>query len=501
MVFDENCKEIATSQTKLSSDSRPGGIVEQNPSEILDCAYKAMDNVAELLVQKNLIRADMSDLSSKIRAIGITNQRETTLVWDRHTGKPFYPAIVWNDSRCQGIVNQLASRSMGSSDTTQPQGKDVLRPKCGLPLVSYFSALKLVWIFQNVPEIPAACEEDRCMFGTVDSWLIWNMTNKEKHVTDVTNASRTMLLNLQTKQWDPELLEFFSISPKLRLPEIRSCAEDFGTIQQGPFRSIPITGCIGDQQSALVGQLCVNPGDTKNTYGTGCFLLCNTGQKPVFSSHGLLTTIGFQLGPDAPVYYALEGSVNTAGSAVSWLQDNLGLIQSAQELSVEAAKVPNSGGMYFVPAFAGLFAPYWREDARAVMVGMNAGIRKAHICRALLDAVGLQTNGVLNAMEKDSQQKLKRLRVDGGMTNSELFLQIQADVSGLEVERPAYIETTALGAAITAGIGAGVYSIETLQKNLSKESQIITPQITNKERESIHEHWENAIKCSLTWAE
>ena len=388
-----------------------------------------------------------------IKAVGITNQRETTLVWDRITGKPLYKAIVWLDTRTRETVQKCIQKSDSKS-------VNHFKEKCGLPFSTYFSAVKLKWLLENVEAVKKARDEGRLMFGTVDTWLLYKFTGgKDGGVfyTDVTNASRTMLMDLKTLDWDQETCDFFEISKK-SLPEIKSSSEVYGSFKgQGFLNNVPIAGILGDQQAALVGQLCFKKGMLKNTYGTGCFMLCNTGTEIVHSTHGLLTTVGYKLGPNAPCFYALEGAIAVAGASVKWLRDNLGLISDAAQIGIESDKVKTSGGIYFVPAFSGLFAPHWRDDARGTIVGMTLATTKAHICRATLEAVSFQTKDIMDSMSMDMKDEVKLLRVDGGMAKCEQLMQIQADIAGVDLHRPTMVETTALGAALSAGLAVKVW--------------------------------------------
>lgn len=386
-----------------------------------------------------------------IKAVGITNQRETTVVWDSETGKSLHNAIVWLDTRTRDLVDTLI-------ESTPTKSKDYFQRTCGLPFSTYFSAVKLKWLLENVPEVADASERGTLRFGTIDSWLLYNLTggcsNNGVHMTDVTNASRTMLMNLKTLQWDKSICSFFGIQSSC-LPQIKSSAQVYGYIDSGALKGVAISGCLGDQQAALVGHRCFQPGEAKNTYGTGCFMLYNTGTTPIPSHSGLLTTVGYQLGPNSPVHYALEGSIAIAGAAVKWLRDNMGLISDSAEINELASKVTSSSGVMFVPAFSGLFAPYWRDDARGVIVGLTQYTTKAHIARATLEAVCFQTREILDAMGKDvvlsqaeesSQDEMetteyvkpttglfKVLKVDGGMTNSDVCMGIQADVVGIPI--------------------------------------------------------------------
>ncbi|KAI8370512.1 uncharacterized protein BYT42DRAFT_502526 [Radiomyces spectabilis] len=432
----------------------------------------------------------MGHQAKDIQSIGITNQRETVIVWDSQTGQPLYPAIVWSDTRTLETVESLAAKS--------PKGVNALREVCGLHLTTYFSAVKLRWLLDNVPVVQEAQQQNRLQFGTVDTWLIYNLTGATQGgvvVTDVTNASRTMLMDLKSLQWSDEAMRFFSFD-QIQLPKIVSSSQVFGSIKEGALAGIPIAGCLGDQQAALVGQKCFRKGDAKSTYGTGCFMLFNTGSSPVLSKNGLLTSVAYRFGDDEPAY-CLEGSVAVAGSSINWLRDNLGLIQDAHQLNTLAASVPDTAGVYFVTAFAGLFAPYWRSDASGILTGMTHYTKREHICRATLEAVCFQTNAILDAMNKDSGSPLTCLKVDGGMSNSDLCMQIQADILGIHVERPPMRETTALGSAIAAGLATGYWkSIDELDQVNFSGRQIFDSQITPKKRKQMLAGWEDAVNRS-----
>jgi glycerol kinase len=497
----------------------PGpGWSEHDPMEILDksrtCIVKAMEQLQSSDVSSSLYK------NAQLLAMGITNQRETTVVWDSQTGEPLYRAIVWNDLRTNSLVEQIIGENKRATLTENnnnitiagrdnnsmgPSDAYFLQKLCGLPVSTYFSALKLRWLIENVERVKVAIQQGRCMFGTMDSWLIWNLTggiNGGKHVTDVTNASRTMLMNIEKLDWDNELKRVFKIPDNgLILPEIKSNTELFGHAQLDLNNSrlrIPITGCVGDQQSAVIGQRCFKEGEAKNTYGTGCFLLMNTGERPVYSKYGLLTTICYKLGAEQKAVYALEGSVAVAGSGIKWLKDNLGIISSFEESEHLASTVKNTGGVYFVPAFSGLFAPYWRPDARGTIVGLTQYSTKAHICRAMIEAVSHQTQEVLEAMHKDSNVSVSHLKVDGGMSNNNVLLQSQADLLGVPVIKPKYIETTALGAAICAALGSGIYSsIEQIPSLFSNETTTFESQISQQQRELELKRWDMAVSRSL----
>ena len=460
------------------------GWIEHDPMEIWD---RTQDVVAAVLASRQLGVADLA-------ALGITNQRETTVVWNRRTGRPYANAIVWQDMRTDAIAAALDRDGRG----------DVIRQRAGLPPATYFSGGKIQWLLDNVDGLRADAEAGEAIFGTTDSWLIWNLTggaNGGRHVTDVTNASRTMLMDLETLDWDDELLSFFGI-PRHMLPAIMSSstADGFGkTLSVGPFGAqLPITGVLGDQQAAMVGQVCLSSGEAKNTYGTGNFLLLNTGAKLVRSANGLLTTVCYKFGGAEPVY-ALEGSIAVTGSAVQWLRDQLKIIRSADEVEALASEVDDAGGAYFVPAFSGLFAPYWRSDARGVIVGLSRFHTGAHLARATLEAICYQSRDVVEAMEKDSGVDLDVLKVDGGITANSLCMQLQADILGVEVSRPLVAETTALGAAYAAGLAVGFWTdSEELRRNW-QEGRRWEPRLTGEQREAGYAGWQKAVHRTLDW--
>ncbi|XP_052804747.1 glycerol kinase-like [Mya arenaria] len=479
-------KLITFHQQEIEQKYPNEGWCEEDPIEILGsvqtCISEAMNKLKALDISPD-----------RIKCVGITNQRETTLVWDKVTGKPLYNAIVWLDMRTASTVKQMIGQTPNKS-------KDDLRLQCGLPITTYFSALKLRWLLDNVPEVAAAVEDGRCLFGTVDAWLIWNLTGGTdggKHITDVTNASRTMLMNINSLQWDKDLCKFFGVDESV-LPEIRSSSEVYGSLVSGPLKGCPIAGILGDQQAALVGQQCFQPGQAKNTYGTGCFLLTNTGEKLVQSKNGLLTTVGYKLGPDTPAVYALEGAVAIAGACIRWLRDNLGIISSSEESETLAKEVDSTHGCYFVPAFSGLFCPYWQDDARGIICGLSQFTTKEHIARAALEAVCFQTRELLEAMNEDSGIPLKSIQVDGGMTANGLLMQLQADLMGIDVVRPAMSETTALGAAMAAGHALKIWEIEDKEKQ--GETDTFRSQIDVGERDQRFARWKEAVKRSMHWA-
>jgi glycerol kinase len=458
---------------------RPGW-VEHDPEEI-------WSNTAEA-IRGAIGRANLT--ARAIAAVGITNQRETTVVWDRKTGRPHGNAIVWQDTRTDGLVSELSREG----------GIDRLRAKTGLPLATYFSGPKLTWLLDNVAGLRDAAERGDALFGNIDTWILWKLTGGA-HVTDVTNASRTLLFDIGRLDWDEEILKLLRI-PRAMLPRVRPSSDPglYGTTQKdGPFGgSIPVCGDLGDQQAALMGQACFEPGDAKNTYGTGCFLLMNTGEKPVPSASGLLTTVAYQIGSRPPVY-ALEGSVAIAGALVQWLRDNLGLVSSASEVEALARSVEDNGGMFFVPAFSGLFAPYWRSDARGVMVGLTRYITKGHIARASLEASAFQTKDVLDAMHRDSGVRLSTLRVDGGMVRNELLMQFQADLLGVPVVRPRITETTSMGAAYAAGLAVGFWADEKELESHWQAERTFQPKMEAQERERLQAQWQKAVERTLGW--
>ncbi len=486
MIFDHNGLEVGRHQLEHEQILPRPGWVEHNPTEIWG---RTQTVVTSALNNTNLKAAD-------IAALGITNQRETTIVWNRKTGQPYYNAIVWQDTRTDQIAAALDRDGRG----------DVIRRKAGLPPATYFSAGKLQWILENVDGVRADAERGDALFGTPDVWVLWNLTGGPAggvHVTDPTNASRTMLMDLETLDWDDELLSFFGI-PRRMLPQIRpsSSPQPYSvTRADGPMGGeVALTGILGDQQAAMVGQVCLKPGEAKNTYGTGNFLLLNTGEKIVRSKNGLLTTVCYQFGDAKPVY-ALEGSIAVTGSAVQWLRDQLGIISGAADSETLAAQVADNGGIYFVPAFSGLFAPYWRSDARGAIVGLSRFNSNAHIARATLEAICYQSRDVVDAMAADSGVPLTVLKVDGGVTLNELCMKIQADVLGVDVVRPKVPETTALGAAYAAGLAVGYWSDpEDLRANW-QEGRRWSPSWTYEQREAGYAGWRKAVQRTLDWVE
>eukprot|EP00002_Diphylleia_rotans_P017766 TRINITY_DN3444_c0_g1_i1.p1 TRINITY_DN3444_c0_g1~~TRINITY_DN3444_c0_g1_i1.p1 ORF type:complete len:519 (+),score=113.71 TRINITY_DN3444_c0_g1_i1:86-1642(+) len=489
-IFDSHGHVVSFHQMELSSENPHPGWCQQDPHHYLDNTLACMQEAVKKAKEDHGITISQENLSG----IGITNQRETTVAWDKVTGKPLSPAIVWMDTRTRHIVADLVEQ-LGS--------KDAFRERCGLPISTYFSAMKMMWLLSHVVEVKTAVAEGRCLFGTVDSWMIWNLTGGVDggvHVTDVTNASRTMLLNLSKLEWDAETCSRLNI-PIETLPKVLSSAEVYGVLKTGLLDGVPIAGCVGDQQAALLGQFCTEPGDAKNTYGTGCFMLYNTGSAVIQSTHGLLTTVGYQLGSNASPVYALEGSIAIAGEAIKWLRDRMGLIQSAAEVTTLADSVKDTGGVYFVPAFAGLYAPYWRDDARGVIVGLTQFSTKAHLARATLEAVCYQTKELVGAMEKDSGVVIRRLKVDGGMTASTALVQIQADVLNIPVVVPEFKETTALGAAAAAGLATGVWSsIHAFKELVEGRSKTYLSVISEDVRAKRLRGWATAVERSFALA-
>ena len=481
MIFDHAGGVVAIHQKEHEQIFPKPGWVEHDPAEI----WARSQEVIKGALEKAGIAA--SDLA----AVGITNQRETAVVWDKNTGKAVYNAIVWQDTRTDTIINEFGKDG----------GQDRFRAKVGLPLATYFSGPKVKWVLDNVDGARAKAEAGDLLFGNIDTWCIWNLTggtNGGVHVTDVTNASRTMLMNLETLDWDDEILGIMGI-PKSMLPAIKASSEVYGT-GVGELAGIPIAGDLGDQQAALFGQTCFSAGEAKNTYGTGCFMLLNTGNKAVQSKNGLLTTLGYKIG-DQPAVYALEGSIAITGALVQWLRDNLGMITSSGEVEALANSVEDNGGVYFVPAFSGLFAPYWKSDARGVIAGLTRYVNKGHIARAVLEATAWQTREVLDAMNADSGVALTALKVDGGMVFNNTLMQFQADVLGVPVIRPKVAETTALGAAYAAGLAVGFWAeIEDLRANWTKDAEW-EPKMDAARRDKEYALWKKAVTRTFDWVE
>jgi glycerol kinase len=481
MIFDQAGNIAATDQKEHRQIYPKPGWVEHDPLEI----WKRTQEVMKGALEKGRISP------KDIAAIGITNQRETAVVWEKSTGKPFGNAIVWQDTRTDLICGELAKEG----------GPDRLRAATGLPLSTYFSGPKIRWILENVPDARRKAEKGELLFGNMDTWIIWNLTGG-KHITDVTNASRTQLMNLNTLDWDERLLELLGV-PRSMLPKICSSSEIYGPVGGAsglPLAGVPVAGDLGDQQAALFGQTCFNPGEAKNTYGTGCFMLMNMGEIPVPSTSGLLTTIAYKIGGGKPVY-ALEGSIAITGALVQWLRDNLGLIAASADVEALARTVKDSGGIYFVPAFSGLFAPYWRSDARGAIVGLTRFINKGHIARAALEATAYQTREVLDAMEKDSGVRLKALKVDGGMVRNELLMQFQADILNVPVIRPTVAETTALGAAYAAGLAVGFWKDFDELRNQWGIDKEWKPKIECGECDRLYSGWKKAVTRTLDWVD
>ncbi|XP_023942686.1 glycerol kinase [Bicyclus anynana] len=490
ILFKANsCEVVVSHQEVLEQHFPQEGWVEQDPCAILEVVTTCVARAVEQLVA-------LGGNPKDIIAVGVTNQRETTIVWDKYTGKPLHNAIVWLDMRTSSTIDKLLDLVPNKT-----RNKNYLKPLCGLPMSPYFSAVKLRWLSDNVDAVKQAMKRGSCCFGTVDTWIIWNLTggpNGGKHVTDVTNASRTMLMNIETLSWDPLLMKFFEV-PKSVLPEIKSSSEVYGHIAAGPLKGVPISGCLGDQQAALVGQMCLQKGQAKATYGTGCFVLYNTGDVRVTSSRGLLTTVAYQLGAQSPPCYALEGSVAVAGAALSWLKDNIGLIASAKESEALAERATESGSVVFVPAFSGLYAPYWRQDARGVICGITEDTNESHIVRAALEAVCYQVRDILDAMNEDCGIPLQILKVDGGMTSNALAMQLQADLVGIDVWQAAVSESTALGAALAAGWAVGGAGGVPGAELVLPAARVYRPRTAADERDLRYRHWKMAVERSLGW--
>ncbi|KAJ4293792.1 Glycerol kinase [Collariella sp. IMI 366227] len=491
LIFNGEGDIVASHQIEFENLYPRSGWHEHDPHVLVSSVEECIEKALEDFVAKGHEKSD-------IRSIGITNQRETTVVWDSNTGEPLSNAIVWPDTRTKSIVRELKSH----------ESADTLLELCGLPLSTYPSSVKLLWLIQNVDAVKQAYEERRLAFGTVDSWLIYRLNGGAKaekpiHVTDSTNASRTMFMNLRTMQYDDKLLSFFGIDKtKVQLPKIvpSSDPECFGKFASGPLINVPIAGCLGDQSSALVGQCGFSPGQAKNTYGTGCFLLYNVGNEPVISKYGLLATVAYDFGGGRKPSYALEGSVAVAGSGVKFLMNNFGFAEKSSEINELAESVSDNGGVVFVTAFSGLFAPYWIDDAKGTLFGVTQHTNKGHVARATLEATCYQTRAILNAMEKDSGHKLESLAVDGGLSNSDMCMQTQADISGIPVDRPRMRETTALGAAIAAGLATGVWKkLEDLKEVNKNGRKVFKPEMERKKAEKMFKKWEQAVEMSKGW--
>ncbi|PAC28160.1 glycerol kinase GlpK [Flectobacillus sp. BAB-3569] len=481
IIFDKQGNMISVGQKEHAQIYPQAGWVEHDATEIWQ---NTQEVIGLALGKANLSPQDLA-------AVGITNQRETTVIWNKHTGEPYYNALVWQDTRVGNTVAELeASR-----------GSNCFREKTGLPLATYFSGLKIKWLLDNVEGLREAAQNGEAIFGNMDTYVIWNLTGGTDggiHVTDVTNASRTQLMNLHTMQWDDEILEILDI-PKQILPEIRSSSEVYAEAK-GLLVGVPVAGDLGDQQAALVGQTCFAAGEAKNTYGTGCFMLLNTGTTPTPSTHGLLTTVAYQFGKE-PVHYALEGSVAITGALVQWLRDNLGIIEKSSDIEDLAKSVEDNGGCYFVPAFSGLYAPYWKADARGIIAGLTRYVNKGHIARAALEATAFQTLEVLESMEKDAKIEISSLRVDGGMVVNEMLMQFQSDMLDVPVVCPAMIETTALGAAYAAGLAVGYWQdLNDLKQNWGI-AHTWTPDMPSEQREKLYHYWKKAVTRSFEWEE
>jgi glycerol kinase len=483
IVFSHEGSIVSSGQMEHDQIMPKAGWVEHDPEQI-------WRNTREVIGQA-LSKADIT--RHDVEAVGITNQRETAVVWDKNTGKPVYNAIVWQDTRTQDIVDRLAADG----------GVERFKPTVGLPLATYFSGTKIVWILENVEGAREKAEAGDLLFGTTDSWVLWNLTGGTEggvHATDVTNASRTLFMDLETLQWDEEILGIFGV-PLSMMPEIRSSSEIYGTVESSSLlREVPVAGILGDQQAATFGQAAFEAGESKNTYGTGNFLIFNTGEEIVHSKNGLLTTLGYKLG-DAKPHYALEGSIAVTGSLVQWLRDNLGIINSAPEIEALAATVEDNGGAYFVPAFSGLFAPYWRSDARGALVGLTRYVNKGHIARAALEATAFQTREVLDAVNADAGVDLEELKVDGGMVANDALMQFQADILGVPVVRPVVAETTALGAAYAAGLAVGFWKdLADVGQNWQEDKRW-TPNMDSAERDRQLRNWKKAVTKTFDWVD
>ncbi len=480
IVFDRSGRIVSVAQKEHEQIYPQPGWVEHDPAEIWRRTQEVID---EAMKQRSLRATDLS-------AIGITNQRETTVLWDRKTGHPVYNALVWQDTRVDDYVLEL----------TREGGLDRFRAKTGLPLATYFSGLKIRWILDNVAGVRERAEAGDVLFGNIDSYLLWNLTGGPRgglHLTDCTNASRTQLMDLRTLDWDQELLSTLHV-PRQMLPKIASSSQVYGIAASDLLKGVPVAGILGDQQAALVGQTCFRSGEAKNTYGTGCFLLMNTGAKPVPSKYGLVTTVAYRIGNE-PAAYALEGSIAITGALVQWIRDNFGLIRKSSEIESLARTVKDNGGVYFVPAFSGLYAPYWKPNARGVIAGLTRQTNKGHLARAVLEATAFQTREVVDAMEKDSGTALDVLRTDGGMVEDDLLMQFQADILDRPVVRPAVKETTALGAAYAAGLAVGFYKDFDDLKSQWSVDHTWEPHMDGKQREAMYSSWKKAVSRSFDW--
>merc|ERR1711977_226365 len=489
LIFNGEGNPIASHQIEFENIYPDSGWHEHDPQELVDSVEEGIEKATEKFLKEGYEK-------SQIKAIGITNQRETTICWDTNTGEPLYNAIVWPDTRTTSIVRELKKR----------EGADKLQEICGLPISTYPSSVKLLWLYRNVDAVKKAYDEGRLSFGTVDTWLIYKLNGGKEggvHVTDSTNASRTMFMNLHTLDYDDKLLDFFQLDRKnITLPKIvpSSDKDAFGALASTALKGIKITGCLGDQSAALVGQCGFSPGEAKNTYGTGCFLLYNVGDKPVISKYGLLATVAYDFGGGRKPIYALEGSIAVAGSGVKFLMNNLGFIKHSHKITELAETVEDNGGVVFVTAFSGLFAPYWIDDAKGTLFGITAHTQRGHIARATLEATCFQTKAILDAMEKDSKQKLAELAVDGGMSNSDLCMQTQAEIIGIPVDRPAMRETTSLGAAIAAGFAVGIWKEFQELKEINRDNRtIFKPEKSVSESKKMYKLWTRAVEMCKGW--
>ena len=491
VLYDSHGRVISSKQKEVKSIIPKPGSCEQDPWEL----YESCEACMSLCVSE--CKKEHGEDNVVVRGIGITNQRETTIAWDSVTGEPLHNALVWHDLRTTDVVKRTIEENGGN--------RDAFRESTGLPLSTYFSAVKIRWLLENVPAVAKAVEAKTCKFGTVDSWLLYNLTGGAKgggiHVSDVTNASRYLLMNLKTLSWDAQVAKKFGIDLGC-LPKIVSNSELYGEVASGALKGVPICGCIGDQQAATLGQRC-RPGEAKNTYGTGLFLLMNTGDNVVPSKHGLLTTCCFQLGPDKGCQYALEGAVATGGVSVSWLRDGVGIIEDPKETQAQAESVEDTGGVYFVPAFSGLLAPYWREDARGLIIGLTQYTTRAHLVRATLEALAYQSRGVLDAMAEDSGERLRALRVDGGASSNNFLLQFQSDILGIPITRPDNVESTAVGAAYAAGLHLGIFTEDRIfgEGAAVGGRRTFEPKMTEDVRRAKYDKWLDAVTRSFAWAD
>ncbi|KAG9246492.1 hypothetical protein BJ878DRAFT_437150 [Calycina marina] len=489
LIFNGEGVPVAGHQIETTNMYPHSGWHEHDPIEMVERVQECIDKATNTFIEQGHIK-------SEIKAVGVTNQRETTICWDTNTGEPLYNAIVWPDTRTSALVRDLKKK----------EGADELLQLCGLPLSTYPSSVKFLWMYENIEAVKNAYDEGRLSFGTVDTWLIYKLNGGKDaniHVTDPTNASRTMFMNLHTLQYDNKLLDFFGIKrSQIKLPKIvpSSDVEAYGALASGPLSGVKITGCLGDQSSALVGQCGFQPGQAKNTYGTGCFLLYNVGDEPVISKHGLLATVAYDFGGDRKPIYALEGSIAVAGSGVKFLVNNMGFIKEPSKITELAETVPDNGGVVFVTAFSGLFAPYWIDDAKGTLFGLTQHTQTGHIARATLEATCYQTKAILDAMEQDSGHKLRSLAVDGGMSDSDLTMQTQANITGIPIDRPTMRETTSLGAAIAAGFAIGVWKQFDELSDMSRDGRtIFQPAKMNKKTKTMFKKWEQAVEMSRGW--